>query len=219
VLALLATAGAPTIPDDTELELVTPTGAALLAGLATFQRPAMRLERVGYGLGMRDPARPNALRAWLGETTAPHPEAQTPILLETNIDDQPAEQLAYTVERLFELGALDAWLTPIHMKKGRVGMLLAALVPAALEHQAVQLIMRETSTLGVRRRPAERHTCERKIIEVATPLGPIRAKRKRWQGQDLGIAPEYEDCARIARAHGLPIREVYQLVLSQTQGE
>lgn len=219
VLALLATAGAPTIPDDTELELVTPTGAALLAGLATFQRPAMRLERVGYGLGMRDPARPNALRAWLGETTAPHPEAQTPILLETNIDDQPAEQLAYTVERLFELGALDAWLTPIHMKKGRVGMLLAALVPATLEHQAVELIMRETSTLGVRRRPAERHTCEREIIEVATLLGPIRAKRKRWQGQDLGIAPEYEDCARIARAHGLPIREVYQLVLSQTQGE
>jgi pyridinium-3,5-bisthiocarboxylic acid mononucleotide nickel chelatase len=237
VLALLAGVGAPTIPDDAPIELVTPTGAALLAGLATFRRPPMRVARIGYGLGMRDPERPNALRVWLGETIDDRQEIrdwgleikssptanrqslisnlQSPILLETNIDDQPAEQLAYAVERLFELGALDAWLAPIQMKKGRAGTLLAALVPAELEDAAVALIMRETTTLGLRRRAVERHVCEREIVTVETPLGPVRVKRKRWRGEDLGAAPEYEDCARLARAHGLPLREVYQIVLEQ----
>jgi pyridinium-3,5-bisthiocarboxylic acid mononucleotide nickel chelatase len=226
-LALLAGAGAPTLPDDTPAELVTPTGAALLAGLATFRRPHMRITRVGYGLGMRDLERPNALRVWLGETGVgswelgvgdtrhqlPTPNSQLPVLLETNIDDQPAEQLAYAVEQLLALGALDAWLAPIQMKKGRVGTLLSALAPAELEQAAVALIMRETTTLGVRRRAVERHICEREIITVTTPLGAVRVKRKRWQGEDLGAAPEYEDCARLAREHGVPLREVYRLVV------
>jgi pyridinium-3,5-bisthiocarboxylic acid mononucleotide nickel chelatase len=240
-LALLAAAGAPTLPDDTPAELVTPTGAALLASLAEFRRPPMRLLRVGYGLGARDLERPNALRVWVGtidlgletwglgsgtresgqatnltvriEPQAPNPQSQAPILLETNIDDQPAEQIAYAVERLFELGALDAWLAPIQMKKGRAATLLAALVPAALEEAAVGLIMRETTTLGVRRRTVERHVCEREVVTVETPLGAARVKRKRWQGEDLNVAPEYEDCARLARGHGVPLREVYRLVL------
>jgi uncharacterized protein (TIGR00299 family) protein len=221
VLALLAGAGAPTLPDDTPFELVTPTGAALLAGLAEFHRPPMRISRVGYGLGKRELERPNVLRVWVGDAPAAQrsnvqtferSNAET-VLLETNIDDQPAEQLAFTVERLFELGALDAWLAPIGMKKGRAGVLLAALVPAALEGAAVGLIMRETTTLGVRRRAVERHVCEREIVTVATPLGEVRVKRKRWAGEDLGAAPEYEDCARLARAHNLPLREVYRIVL------
>ncbi|MFL5804018.1 MAG: nickel insertion protein [Roseiflexaceae bacterium] len=141
-----------------------------------------------------------------------------PVLLETNIDDQPAEQLAYAVERLLELGALDAWLAPIQMKKGRMGTLLSALLPAELEDTAVALIMRETTTLGVRRRTAERHVCEREIVTVETPLGPVRVKRKHWRGEDLGAAPEYEDCARLAREHGVPLREVYQLVLERVSG-
>jgi uncharacterized protein (TIGR00299 family) protein len=237
VLGLLAGAHAPTLPDDTPAELVTPTGAALLAALATFERPAMRIESVGYGLGARDLERPNALRVWLGaletrdvrleagaralDKPASHSDAlqasslkpRAPILLETNIDDQPPEQLAYAAERLLELGALDAWLAPIQMKKGRLATLLAALVPAELEDAAVALIMRETTTLGVRRRAVERHTCEREVATVETPLGAVRVKRKRWRGQDLGAAPEYEDCARLAREHGLPLREVYRLAL------
>ncbi len=225
-LALLAGAGAPTIPDDSGFELVTPTGAALLAGLAEFRQPPMRVEHVGYGLGKRDLARPNALRVWLGEagvgsreigvgasSQLPTPSSQPPVLLETNIDDQPAEQLAYVAEQLLALGAHDAWLAPIVMKKGRAATLLAALVPAALEGAAVALIMRETTTLGLRRRPAERHVCEREIEVVATPLGPVRVKRKRWRGEELGAAPEYEDCARLAREHGLPLREVFRLAL------
>jgi pyridinium-3,5-bisthiocarboxylic acid mononucleotide nickel chelatase len=229
VLAVLAGARAPTIPDDTPFELVTPTGAALLAGLAEFRRPPLRIDRIGYGLGARDLERPNVLRVWLGTvgdggwglgvgaesshppSTIPHP----PILLETNIDDQPAEQLAYAVEQLFGLGALDAWLAPIQMKKGRAATLLSALVPAELEDAAVALLMRETTTLGLRRRAVERHIAEREIVAVETPLGPVRVKRKRWHGQDLGAAPEYDDCARLAREHGLPLREVYRMALER----
>jgi uncharacterized protein (TIGR00299 family) protein len=235
VLALLAAAGAPTIPDDTPAELVTPTGAALLAGLARFRRPAMRLVRVGYGLGARDLERPNALRVWIGEmaerrsgigdennesidSQSPIADPQSPILLETNIDDQSAEQLAYAVERLLDLGALDAWLAPIQMKKGRVGTMVSALVPSDLEHTAVALIMRETTTLGVRRRLVERHVCEREVVHVQTPLGIVRLKRKRWNGEDLGAAPEYEDCARLAREHGVALREVYQLAIEAATG-
>ncbi len=230
VLALLAGAHAPTIPDDTPFELVTPTGAALLAGLAQFRRPPMRIDRVGYGLGARDLERPNVLRVWVGETdkqTSRQAEKQiednsfspSPILLETNIDDQPAEQLAYAIEQLFALGALDAWLAPIQMKKGRAATLLSALVPAELEDAAVALLMCETSTLGLRRRVVERHVAEREIEAVETPLGLVRVKRKRWQGQDLGASPEYEDCARLAREHGLPLREVYGMALGELKGK
>ncbi|GIV97928.1 MAG: UPF0272 protein [Herpetosiphonaceae bacterium] len=215
-LQLLAGAGAPTAPDNgLRGELVTPTGAALLATCATFSRPALVLRRVGYGFGQRDLGRANALRAWLGET-APETDAQTPttaVLLETNLDDQPGEQLAYTVERLLELGALDAWLTPVLMKKGRPAFILSALVPETLEDQAVTLIFRETTTLGVRRRRVERFVCERSISTVKTALGLVRVKEKRWRGELLGAAPEYEDCARLAREHNIPLREVYELAL------
>jgi uncharacterized protein (TIGR00299 family) protein len=229
VLALLAAANAPTLPDDSRFELVTPTGAALLAGLAEFARPPMRVSRIGYGLGARDLERPNVLRVWIGELGVgswelgvgaklyqpPTLDSQPLVILETNIDDQPAEQLAYAVERLFELGALDAWLAPIYMKKGRAATLLSALVPAELEQAAVALLMRETTTLGLRRRPVERHVAEREIVAVATPLGLVRVKHKHWNGADLGAAPEYEDCARLARQHGVALREVYRMVLEQ----
>ena len=101
------------------------------------------------------------------------------------------------------------------MKKGRAATLLSALVPAELEDAAVALLMRETTTLGLRRRAVERHVAEREIVAVETPLGPVRVKRKRWQGQDLGAAPEYEDCARLAREHGLALREVYRMALEE----
>jgi pyridinium-3,5-bisthiocarboxylic acid mononucleotide nickel chelatase len=215
VLALLASAHAPTVPDDTPFELVTPTGAALLAGLAEFRRPPLHIERVGYGLGARDLERPNVLRVWLGTVENGAEIAHRLVLLETNIDDQPAEQLAYVVERLLALGALDAWLAPIQMKKGRAATLLSALVPAELEAAAVTLLMHETTTLGLRRRVVERYVAEREIVAVETPLGPVRVKRKRWQGQDLGAAPEYEDCARLAREHGLALREVYRMALEE----
>ncbi|KAB8142077.1 nickel pincer cofactor biosynthesis protein LarC [Chloroflexia bacterium SDU3-3] len=233
-LSLLAAAKAPTTADTTPFELVTPTGAALLAGLARFERPAMRLERVGYGLGKRDLERPNALRVWVGEIDAPsdhehhdhehhdhehhdhehresrEEEART-VLLETNVDNQNPEQLAYLGSLLLDLGALDVWQTAIHMKKGRLATMVSALVPAACEEQAVDALMRESTTLGVRRRAVERHTCERRVEHVDTPFGAVRVKRKLWQGRDLGAAPEFEDCARIAREQGIALRDVYAL--------
>lgn len=252
-LALLANAKAAVLSDVSAGELVTPTGAALLAGLALFQRPAMQLLRVGYGLGKRDPAdRPNVLCAWLGrrldqaaeprgqdsgalamggvpdqqgeaealedvvageQATSRQPEL---VLLETNIDDQPGEQLAYICEQLLAAGALDAWITPILMKKGRPAILLSALIPASHEPTMVELILRESSTLGIRRRSIERYVAERCIERVQTVWGSVRVKRKYWHGHDLGAMPEYEDCAAIARTHGLALRDVYRLVLSQT---
>lgn len=225
-LSLLAGVGAPTRPDDTPGELVTPTGAALLAALAEFRRPAMRIERVGYGLGTRNPEhRPNALRVWLGTldgtptagdraaTQAAPDNSSTIVLLETNIDDQPGEQLAYAAEQVLALGALDVWMTPVVMKKGRPAVVFHTLLPATLEQQAVALILRETSTLGIRRRVIERYVSEREMIQVETELGMVRIKRKRWNGEELGAAPEYEDCARLARQHNRPLAHVYQMVL------
>ncbi len=235
-LALLAATGAPITADETPFELTTPTGAALLAALATFRRPRLRLASIGYGFGARHLERPNALRVWIGDLDDPrveeHPAAHathdreqhaltndTVVLLETNIDDQPAEQLAYAVERLRQMGALDVWLTPIQMKKGRAGVLLAALMPVELEERAVALLLRETSTFGVRRRLVERHICDRDSIEVLTPLGVARVKRKHWRGEMLGVAPEYEDCAQLARKHSVALTSVYHMVMQAAAAE
>lgn len=216
-LEILASVGAPVTPDETPFELTTPTGAAILAALATFRRPPMRLHAVGYGFGARQMERPNAVRVWLGDLDEEEASARQSglVLLETNIDDQSAEQVAYAADRLREAGALDVWCTPILMKKGRTGVLLSALVSAELEETAVDLIMRETTTLGVRRRVVERHECDRDIVEVAMPLGTARVKRKWRRGELIGAAPEYEDCARIARERGVPLATVYQMVMGR----
>lgn len=216
-LEILASVGAPVTPDETPFELTTPTGAAILAALATFRRPPMRLRAIGYGFGARQTERPNALRVWMGDLDEKEASARQSslVLLETNIDDQSAEQVAYAADRLREAGALDVWCTPILMKKGRTGVLLSALVSAELEETAVDLIMRETTTLGVRRRVVERHECDRDIVEVVTPLGTARVKRKWRRGELIGAAPEYEDCARIARERGVPLATVYQMVMGR----
>ncbi len=218
VLHLLGAVHAPIEPDTTPFELVTPTGAALLAELATFARPALTLTRTGYGFGGRDIGRLNAVRVWIGEErpaqqlTSPEQTRDEVVLLATNIDDQPAEQLAYVAEQLLSLGALDVWWTPIGMKKGRSALMLSLLVRPADESAAVATIFRETTSLGIRRQPIERWICARATRQVQTPWGTVRVKEQRWQGQPLGIAPEYDDCARIAREQGLPLRVVYAAV-------
>jgi hypothetical protein len=208
-LNLLSRVHAPIIPDQATFELVTPTGAALLATLAEFRRPAMQLQRVGYGFGKKVTARPNALRAWLGVSDA---AAESLVLLECNIDDQTPEQLAYACERLMTDGARDVWMQPISMKKGRAATLLAVLCDDAHEALLVDRLMRETTTLGMRRQRVDRHVAERHMIEVTTPYGVIRVKQKIWQGVLLAQAPEYEDCATSARQHAVSIQQVYQSV-------
>jgi uncharacterized protein (TIGR00299 family) protein len=215
-LELVARAGAPTVEGEGPRgELVTPTGAALLTTLGRFQRPAVRIESVGYGAGGRDPAdRPNVLRVWLGETEV---AAKRLRLIETNIDDMPAEQLAYAQESLMAAGAADAWFTPIQMKKSRPAVMLSVLCNEALESQMVSILLRETSTLGVRVREVARYEAEREVFEFESSLGPAAVKLKRLPGERPRVAPEYEVCRRIAQERSLALAEVYRIVASEAE--
>jgi uncharacterized protein (TIGR00299 family) protein len=213
-LALLAEAGAPTLPapPDSDGELVTPTAAALLAELATFTQPPMVVRRVGYGLGYKAFPRLNGLRVWLGEIPdAPTPHAPTEALTElrANLDDATGEQIAYAVERLLAAGALDAWAAPLVMKKGRPAVQLACLARPDNVDALAALFLRETPSLGVRWSPVERLAAGRDWVDAATPWGTVRVKRKLLDGAVAGLAPEYEECAALARAHGVPLSQVY----------
>ena len=214
--ALLAMASAPVTPPpngavDTG-EMVTPTGAAILTSLATFRQPSLTLERVGYGLGSRESTQyPNVLALWLGVETGMAYTTNNS-LIETNVDDMGGNLMGYLHERLFEMGARDVWFTPIQMKKNRPGTMISAIVPSELESRAVDLIMRESSTLGVRVRPVARYEAERAVVEVDTSLGRVEVKVKRIGGRDVGVSPEYESCRRIALEKGLPLKDVYGVV-------
>ena len=223
-LELTAMAGAPVAADHPMYqgagELTTPTGAALITALAEFERPAFSVTGVGVGLGSKDPQDfPNILRVWLGEMDpAPATVRQVDVvLLETNLDDVRGEVLGYAQEQLFSLGALDVWYTPVQMKKNRPGVVLSALVPQRLEDAAVQLILRETPTLGVRTRPVERYVAQRESFDVETDLGVISVKVKSLEGESVGVSPEYEDCRRISLETGVPYQEVYQRALAEAR--
>lgn len=210
-LNILSAVQAPIVPDTATFELVTPTGAAIVATLAQFTRPAMHLERVGYGFGKKITERPNALRIWLGQSSARH---DAMVLLACNIDDQTAEQLAFVCEALLQRGARDVWQTPILMKKGRAAVTLSVLCDEPHEAALVDVLMRQTSTFGMRRQMVERYVADRTIDSVATPYGTIRVKRKYWHGAMLHAAPEYEDCATAARHHQIPLTDVYAAALA-----
>jgi uncharacterized protein (TIGR00299 family) protein len=221
-LALLAEVGAPLVPPPdlaASGELLTPTAAALLCELATFGQPAMRVQQVGYGLGSREYARPNGLRVWLGEqepagAPAPADAASEQVYeLRCNLDDATGELLAYTIERLLAAGALDAWATPLVMKKGRPATQLACLARPTDAAALAALMLRETPTLGVRWESMQRLAAAREVVSVATPWGAVRLVRKLLDGEIVGCAPEYEDCAALARTHQVPLAQVYAAAL------
>ena len=216
-LELLARANVPLLLADGEAgELVTPTGAAIATALASFERPAMTLERTGYGAGSRDiEGRPNVLRIWVGERI--DGGVRQMVLIETNIDDMTGEMLGYACDRLLEAGAADVWLTSIQMKKGRPGVMLSVICKEAQEEAVARLLLRETSTLGVRVRPVHRWEAEREGLEFESSLGPAAVKVKRLPGEPPTFAPEYEACRRLAEASGLPLAQVYRII--QTEGE
>jgi len=230
-LQLVARSGAPVVEDrpifEGAGELTTPTGAALITTLASFQRPAMSIIGVGVGLGSKDPENfPNVLRLWLGEVaesgTSDRQDTEkrdTVVLLETNLDDVPGMVLGYAQERLFDLGALDVWYTQVQMKKNRPGVILAALVPEELETEACRLIMRETPTLGIRTRRVERYVAERLSLPMETQFGVVSVKVKSLGGRPVAAAPEFDDCRRIALAQGLSFQEVYQQATAQAREE
>ena len=196
-------------------ELVTPTAAAILTTVATFSQPPMTLQRIGYGVGARShPALPNVLRVWLGETAADvatetQPTGQVQVL-ETNIDDMNPELYGYVAEQLFAAGALDVWYTPVQMKKGRPGTQMSVLSRLDKAAELATLLLRETSTLGVRTTVMARWEAERSVVYFASTLGPAAVKVKRWQGEVVQVAPEYESCRALALESGLLLAEVYR---------
>ncbi|WP_254063522.1 nickel pincer cofactor biosynthesis protein LarC, partial [Granulicella sp. S190] len=224
--------GLPTYSAHIEKELVTPTGAAILRTIApTFgQQPTMRVEHIGYGAGTRNPANfPNVLRLSIGEAdqtphTIPaekpsakpnHPhDSETVTVLETALDDLSPQILAYVSETALAQGALDVMLTPVIMKKGRPGTLLTVLCNPSDSPALQQLILRETSTLGLRIRQDSRVCVDRHHTHVTTPYGEIRVKIGTLDGQECNIAPEYEDCRVAATKHNVPLKLVQQTAIA-----
>lgn len=192
-------------------ELVTPTGAAIITTLASAWGPAppCRLERVGYGAGRRELEEiPNVLRVRLGRLDEALGQERA-VLIEANIDDMNPQVYGYLSERLLEQGVRDVYLTPVQMKKGRPGTLLSVLAGQEQVEAVAELLLAETTTLGVRYHPVERRVLERSSLTVETAYGPVRLKVGHL-GERRRYAPEYEDCARLARQHQVPLLRIYE---------
>ena len=192
-------------------ETTTPTGAALMSaftgGAFTDTAPPMTLHSLGYGAGRASlQSAPNLLRAVVGEIEGPSGGLD---LLEANVDDAPGEFLGAAVERLLVAGALDAWLEPISMKRGRGAYKVCALAPSGERERLARLLMRETGTLGVRHHGVGRTVAERRSVEVELPYGRCKVKVGSVDGEDFVVAPEYADAARLSEEAGLPLPQVY----------
>jgi len=221
-LQILADAGAPVInappSENPPGELLTPTGAVLITSFAKgYQQPNIKVEKTGYGAGNKQfPTWPNVVRVWIGEETTGVSDDGL-VLLETNIDDMNPQIYGYLMEKLFAEKAADVWFTPIQMKKNRPAIMLSVLAPASLETKLTEIIMRETSTLGIRSRPVSRHMAQREIIEFDSSLGRAKAKIKRFGKDIIAVSPEYDNCRRLALEHNLPLHEVSRIVESEAR--
>lgn len=208
VMALLA--GFPLVPVEIDREILTPTGAALLATLVREpgRVPEMELEAVGYGAGDWDlPERANVTRLLLGRA-ASREESDSVYLVETNLDNVSGELVGYLYEKLFAAGALDVYTTPIQMKKSRPGVKVSVLAPPSRREAVEEVLLRETPTFGVRRVLMERSKLHRHEETVRTPYGPIRSKIGLRDGKVLKAAPEFEDARAAAQKHGVPLSRV-----------
>ena len=190
-------------------ELLTPTGAAILATLATWNVPPYVPDRLGYGFGTRELPWPNALRLWVGETSHSGAAEGEELLLETNIDDMNPQFYEPLSERLFAVGALDVWLTPITMKKGRPATIVSAIVPADRRDEVERALFVESTTIGVRATPVSRTRAPRRFETVTTRWGEVRLKLRGWEGRVIAATPEYDDCLQLSRVSGAPIREIW----------
>jgi hypothetical protein len=214
-LRVLEGTGAVLYPSSGDRELVTPTGAAILAVSATFERPAMSLRRVGYGIGGREEPG-NALGVWIGDAL---PSETGVTLVETNLDDMAPNLIAALCEDLMAAGALDVTVTPAVMKKGRPGHVLTIMSPPELVARLSEHLFQHSTTLGVRLTPVQRVIAARRLIEVHTPLGMARAKVKELGGRAVDVTPEYEDCRRISLASGVDLRDVMRTVAEAARKE
>jgi pyridinium-3,5-bisthiocarboxylic acid mononucleotide nickel chelatase len=208
-LELLTMAQAPVTSSKATVELVTPTGAAILASLATFAQPDMVLQHAGMGAGRRDLEWPNILRIFIGTQSQ---SSETHLEIETNIDDMNPQIYGHVMTRLFENGALDVYFTPIFMKKNRPATKLSVIARKDDEEKICNLLLRETSTLGVRVKPIARHEAQREMRKITTRFGEVPVKVKIMDGKIIQAAPEYDVCARLAQETGLPVMQVIQEV-------
>lgn len=205
--------GYPTVLTDVSSELTTPTGAAIIKSLSkgVLSAERMKVETIGYGAGTKEiPGMPNLLRIMMGELEPGYTSDEI-VSIETNIDNMNPEIFPYVIEQLLAAGAHDAYVVPVMMKKGRPGMLLSTLAERSKLDSLLQVIFRETTTLGVRIQPIERRKLERREKQVKTSMGVVRAKSIVNDGREI-LAPEFEECKRIAREKNLPLIEVYKLL-------
>lgn len=205
--------GAPIFQLDLRGEFCTPTGALILSEYvdAYGPQPAMRLDRIGYGLGTREvPQFANAVRALVGDGAAADdsPRAAEIVSIEFNVDDMSAELLGYAMEQLYAGGALEVTFQQLQMKKNRPGTLVRVLCRPETRDRMIEAIFNETTTIGLRFHSMKRFELDREIVTVETPLGPIRFKKTVYAGK-TSLTPEFESCAQIARERGIALREVY----------
>jgi pyridinium-3,5-bisthiocarboxylic acid mononucleotide nickel chelatase len=204
---------APVYAGAVAAELLTPTGALVLTDYASAYgpMPAMRVERVGYGAGERDfDGTPNVLRVVIGETAARATRMRVAVV-ECEIDDMNPQIFGTLMDQLYAAGALDVFYSAVHMKKNRPGTLMTIVARPADREALVNLVFRESTTIGVRFSEVDRECLERETVTVATPLGDVRFKVARRDGRVLNAQPEYEDLVRLARDHARPVKDVQAL--------
>ncbi len=207
--------GIPCYSSGIKKELTTPTGAAMIGHFVDEfgSLPPLKIIKTGYGAGgHRIPELPNFLRVILGESV----DVETPTsleIIETNIDDMNPEFYELIMDRLFEAGAVDVYLTPIQMKKNRPATKLSVLVHALKRDEVIQILLKETSTFGVRYFSAKRQVLDRSIKRMKSPWGMVRVKLGQWEQKAMRVSPEYDDCRIIAQKENLPIKKVYEEVL------
>ena len=211
--------GLPVRFEDGQSELVTPTGAAILAAVAQPEPPLFSITQVGYGAGARTLSdRPNVLRVCLGHPVSAVRHEQL-LVLETNIDDLNPEWYEYVMERLFAAGARDVFLSAVQMKKNRPGILLRVLCDPQDQGRLSAIIFNETSTLGIRSYPVDRLALRREQKEVRTPYGPVRVKIAHQPNGQVNCAPEYDDCKRLAQEKNIALKLVYEAALQGAKSE
>jgi len=207
----------PIFSSGVEGELVTPTGAALITTLAAGfgPIPAMKVERIGYGAGAREiPGQPNLARLLLGENAEPvaarpgPPGDEVVSVIEANLDDMSPQLYGFFIDQALAAGALDVTCTPIQMKKDRPGILVSVLCTPEKSDALAQMLFEQTTTIGVRIYEARRKVLERELVSVQTPYGAVKVKVARREGKVLNVAPEYEDCQRLAREKKVPLKQV-----------
>lgn len=210
---LLLLKGQPTVQTDVPHEMVTPTGAALLTTWKTDDAPppGSRMARIGYGFGHRQLGdRPNVLRATLLDASKATPERDACLVLESNLDDSTPEIIGALTRRLLAAGALDVFTVPAYMKKQRPGVLLTVLAKPGDREVLLDLLFRESTTLGVRESWTARTVLPRETRVVQTPYGAVRVKLARWKDALVTASPEMEDCEKLSTEHGVPVRRVYE---------